>query len=384
MLKAILKKHTLRERPSIAFSFMKLIVLLIFIFAFLLADRNGFSQTTETPTFKLFLIGDAGEGDTTGATLRDLQVKLNDNPNSAVIFLGDNCYKKAFFGLLPIEIKGYDGSKLSRKRLMSQLNILRGYKGFAYFVPGNHDWWNLIALKKGKKRLLKEQLFIEDTLKNFTTIRNHEEGSFIPSYGSPGPVSKDFNGGKTRIIFVDTYRLIIEEGRKRHTDSILLKTFYLQLKAQLTDATNKHEKIIVVAHHPIHAKGKHSFPLVFWERLNRRFADANTNYPPYNRMAIHLDSLLKEHHHPDIYYVSGHEHSLEYFFNDSLHYLVSGAGSKIDKLTLESCRDDGECLQWNEEGFFEIDFYGRYERVMMFHRKDIQSKLEMQCLSGCD
>ena len=46
-------------------------------------------------------------------------------------------------------------------------------------------------------------------------------------------------------------------------------------------------------------------------------------------MATHLDSVLKEHNRPDIYYVSGHEHSLEYFFNDSLHYLVSGAGSKV-------------------------------------------------------
>src|SRR5207244_11314317 len=134
-----------------------------------------------------------------------------------------------------------------------------------------------------------------------------------------------------RIIFIDTYRLIIEEGRKRRNDSLLLKAFYQELKAQLTDASNKHEKIIVVAHHPIHSKGKHSFPLVFMERLNRRFADANANYPPYHRMAVHLDSLLKEHRHPDIYYVSGHEHSLEYFFNDSLHYLVSGAGSRIDK-----------------------------------------------------
>ncbi len=345
---------------------------------------NGFAQSNETASFKLFLVGDAGEGDSTGATLRDLQIKLRDNSNSAVIFLGDNCYKRMLFGMVHLEIKGYDGGKITRRRMMSQLNILKGYKGFAYFVPGNHDWWNVIALKSGKKHLRKEQLFIEDTLKNFTTIRNYNEGTFLPADGSPGPVSKDFNNGKTRIIFIDTYRLMIEEGRRRHKDSLLLDTFYKELKAQLTDASNKHEKIIVVAHHPIHAKGKHSFPLVFWERLNRRFADSNTNYPPYNRMAIHLDSLLKEHHHPDIYYVSGHEHSLEYFFNDSLHYIVSGAGSKTDRVNLESCTDEGECVQWNEEGFFEIDFYGRRETVLMYHRKDVKSELQVECLAGCD
>lgn len=345
---------------------------------------NSFAQTPETPSFKLFLVGDAGEGDTTGQTLLDLKAKLMDNPNSAVVFLGDNCYTNTFYGLIQLEVGGYNGTKIAGKRIMSQLNILRGYKGSAYFIPGNHDWFNHINLDKGKKRLMAEQLFIEDTLKNFTSLRNHDEGTFLPVNGSPGPVSRDFNNGKTRIVFIDTHRLIIEEGRKSHLDSVLLKTFYEELKAQLTDATNKHEKIIVVAHHPIHAKGKHSFPLVFMERLNRRFADSNTNYPPYNKMATHLDSLLKEHHHPDIFYVSGHEHSLEYFLTDSLHYIVSGAGSKTDKLLLESCQDSDECLQWNEEGFFEIDFYGRKETVLMYHRKDLKSKLEVLCISGCE
>ena len=345
---------------------------------------KGFSQTSPEPTFKLFLIGDAGEGDTTGATLRDLKNMLNDNPNSAVVFLGDNCYLRSFFGFVKLEVGGFDGSKIAQSRVMSQLNILRGYGGSAYFIPGNHDWFNHVNLKMGKRRLLQEEKFIEDTLKNFETLKNHNEGTFLPVDGSPGPVSKEFNEGKTRIIFIDTYRLIIEEGRKRRADSLLLNKFYNELKDQLTDASNKRQKIIVVAHHPIHAKGKHSFPLVFWERVIRRFADSNTNYPPYNKMSVHLDSLLKAHHHPDIYFVSGHEHSLEYFFTDSLHYIVSGAGSKTDVVKSVSCTGNDECLKWNEEGFFEIDFFGRYERVVMYHRENIQSELKSDCISGCN
>src|SRR5207247_58172 len=124
----------------------------------------------EKPTFKLFLIGDAGEGDTTGATLYDLHVKLLDNPNSAVVFLGDNCYVRSLWGLVKLEIGGFDGGKVARRRVMSQLNILRGYRGWAYFVPGNHDWWNHTNLKRGLKRLLSESRFIEDTLKKFTTL----------------------------------------------------------------------------------------------------------------------------------------------------------------------------------------------------------------------
>ncbi len=362
---------------------MKYIIALVISFFYLLII-SGFAQTPVVPTFKLFLVGDAGEGDTTGATLRDLGIKLSDNPNSAVVFLGDNCYINSFFGLVKLEAGGYDGSKKAGSRIMSQLNILKGYKGFAYFIPGNHDWFNHINLKRGKKRLKAEQSFIEDSLKNFTTLLNSKNGTFLPKDGSPGPVSKEFNDGKTRIIFIDSFRLIIEEGRKGKVDSLLLNKFYADLQDQLTDGSSRHQKIIVVAHHPIHSKGNHSLPLVFWQRMVRRFADSNANYPPYHKMSVHLDSLLKAQHHPDIYYVSGHEHSLEYFFNDSLHYIVSGAGSKIDHVKAESCKNDEECQRWNEEGFFEIDFYGRYETVLMYHRIDIKSELQVECISGCN
>jgi len=338
----------------------------------------------DAPTFKLFLIGDAGEGDTTGATLYDLKKKLLENPQSAVVFLGDNCYVRSLWGLAKLEIGGFDGGKVARRRVMAQLNVLRGYEGSAFFVPGNHDWWNHTNLKRGKKRLLQEAKFIQDTLSHFTSLKKYKKETFLPQDGLPGPVSRDFNDGKTRIIFIDSYRLIIEESRKRHKDTLLLNNFYRDLKKQLTDASSKREKIIVVAHHPIHAKGKHSLPMVFWEKLMRRFADSNTNYPPYNKVATQLDSLLKEHHHPDIYYVAGHEHSLEYFFNDSLHYLVSGAGSRIDHVTYKETDNEKEYFIWNEEGFFEIDFYGRYETVLMYHRKDNQSPMEVHCVAGCN
>src|SRR6188768_1849871 len=79
----------------------------------------------EKPTFRLFLIGDAGEDDSTEATLADLGAELKESDSSAVIFLGDNCYRKAMYGLLPFEVKGFDGSKIARERMMSQLNILK-------------------------------------------------------------------------------------------------------------------------------------------------------------------------------------------------------------------------------------------------------------------
>jgi len=373
-------------RISLLTLFMNHIYSVCLITVVLLAGIVDAQTTPQTasPTFKLFLIGDAGEGDTTGATLHDLRRKLLENPNSAVVFLGDNCYVNTFHGLIKVEQGGYDGSKTAQRRIMSQLNILREYKGFAYFVPGNHDWFNMANLRRAKKHLLREEKFIEDSMKNFKSLRN-EGNVFLPSQGESGPVSRNFNEGRTRVIFIDTYRLIIAESRPNQGDNANeLKTFYRDLDTQLNDATAKKQKIIVVAHHPIHAKGKHAQPIVWWQSAVRRFADSNVNYPPYNKMAIRLDSLLKAHHHPDIYYISGHEHSLEYFYDDSLHYIVSGAGSRVDQVDYKDKVNDGEYFIWNEEGFFEIEFYGKYEKILMYHRKDNNSELQVHCLAGCD
>jgi hypothetical protein len=352
------------------------LIFLLFFVSTIYAQIPG----EEKPTFRLFLVGDAGEDDSTEATLGDLGKVLKEDENSAVIFLGDNCYRKAMYGLLPFEVKGFDGSNIAKKRMMSQLNILKDYKGSAYFIPGNHDWWNYTNLRLGRKVLLKQEIFVENILKH-SSLRN-KENTFVPDNGEPGPVVREFNDNKTRVIFIDTYRLILEEGGGR-PDTGFLGTFYRNVKRALWEGAAKKQKIIIVAHHPIHAKGKHSAPLAAWESLVRRLADANTNYPPYNRMATHLDSLLKEQHHPDIFYVAGHEHSLEYFFNDSLHYLVSGAGSKVDNVDYKETVNENEYFIWNEEGFFEIQFYGKFERVLMYHRKSLKDKIEVHCVAGC-
>lgn len=355
-------------------------IICFFLFLFSITLVSG--QLPDEPTFTLYLIGDAGADDTTGPTLQVLEKLLKVNANSAVVFLGDNCYRRAMYGLLPINVKGYDGSKITKKRVMSQLNILKEYKGSAFFVPGNHDWWNLTNFRRGKKALLKEETFIENTLKNYKGLKNNGS-TFLPDTGSPGPVIREFNNDRTRIIFIDTYRLILEEGEKRQNVQYL-NTFYGNLKKALKGGLAKKQKIIVVGHHPIHAKGSHSVPLTAWQTVFRRFADSNTNYPPYNRMAKRLDSLLIEESRPDVFYVSGHEHSLEYFNNDSLQYIVSGAGSKVDHVDYKETVKSNEYFIWNEEGFFEIQFYGRFERVILHHRKNDELEMKSHCLIGCD
>ncbi len=357
---------------------------IILFFNFQLSFFFGFSQIPNENPFKLFLVGDAGEKDTTGQILLDLKTKLENNPNSAVIFLGDNCYKKTFFGLIKLELKGFDGSKITRKRIMAQLNILRNYKGSAYFVPGNHDWWNSLSIKKGKKHLLKEELFIEDSLKNFNTLLNHNEETFLPANGNPGPISKQLNNGRLTIIFLDTYRILLEEMKKGPKHKLALNEFYKKLQEQITEAKIKNQKIIVAAHHPIYSKGNHSHPYKPGANLFKRAAISNLNSTPYKKIANKIDSLLKIIKVADIFYVAGHEHSLEYFLKDNIHYIVSGAGSKVDKVNAEATQNNNEYLIWNEEGFFEIDFANPKPSIIIYHRKNNQSVLQDRCVDGCN
>ncbi len=330
------------------------------------------------------MIGDAGENDTTGATLRDLKIKLLNNPNSCVIFLGDNCYKQILGGLAKAERKGFDGKKITRKRMLSQLNILKDHKGSAYFIPGNHDWWNGISVKKGKKNLLKEELFVNEEVKKYEGLLNRNNGAFFPKSGEAGPVAIELNEGKIRMIFIDTYRLILEAIKGKPKNKLYLNRFYSDLEEELKNAQSKDQKIIIAGHHPILSKGNHSGKIKFFHKYIKRFANSNTNYKPNKSIAFGIDSLMKKYDRSGIYYVGGHEHSLEYFYNDNRRYIISGAGSKVDKVKFENVETKDEFLKWNEEGFFEIDFYPLSEKIILHHRKNIRSELQSTCVDGCN
>jgi hypothetical protein len=86
---------------------MKNIGLIIITLVGLLTGRNGFAQTQDSASFKLFLIGDAGAEDTTEPYSR-FENQLLKNPNM-VIFLGRQLLYKII--LLYRLMGGYNGNK---------------------------------------------------------------------------------------------------------------------------------------------------------------------------------------------------------------------------------------------------------------------------------
>lgn len=335
---------------------------------------------SQSSNFSVFLAGDAGEDASSGTTLKNLGQQLLKHPNSAVVFLGDNCYKSGLWGILPYGYLGFDSSKLAQKKVLSQLDILTNYKGYAFFIPGNHDWWNLTKLDKGLPKLKMEESFIEANLRENKSIANSGE-TFFPKNGDAGPDFIDLANGSLRIIFVDTYRLIITAFKKEKTDDFPIeKIFYRRLDSLVRDSRARHQKLIVTGHHTLHAEGPNSKPLknpyVFG-----RIKASNSSFPSASRMSGRIRAILRQ--YPGIYYACGHVHSLQYFFQeDKIHYIISGAGSKTVFVSKKNSTNikpgiGSEYLLWNVKGFFEINFAEDGDKIFLYYNNG-EDKCEIQ------
>ena len=347
----------------------------IFIIS-LLISAHLFSQQAD---FKLYLVGDAGEDEMTGETLDSVKSKLLHNPESAIIFMGDNCYKNTFFGLIP-GYKGFDSSKITQRKIQSQLDILNGYKGSAFFVPGNHDWWNITYFNKGKRKLKMEESFIEAKLSKNNTIANPHE-TFLPKDGSPGPSSVELNNKKVRIVFIDTYWLILLGFKKNPSENFAIaNTFYHDLDSILELATEEHQTIIAVAHHPIYSTGKALAKKFknpyFFGRPKQSFK----TFPSYDSMTVKMIAILQK--YPGIYYASGHIHALQFHAVNGVTYIISGSGSKTIKVKSDGTNrnqySENDCELWNEKGFFEMDLYKDYSPGVIMYHNDGREKIQLK------
>ncbi|HEY4966375.1 MAG TPA: metallophosphoesterase [Puia sp.] len=323
-------------------------------------------------------MGDAGDHKEAGETLVNLRRELISHPNSAVIFLGDNSYKDVLGGIIPFGFKGFDSSKNTIAKLRSQLNLMNEYKGWVYFTPGNHDWWNRTSYAKGKAKLQMEESFIESNLKMNTSIANPDK-LFLPANGIYGPEYVELNHQTIRLVFFDSYR-IIQTGIKKNNPPEAEKSFYHNLDSVIHDGYLLKQRVVVISHHPVYLRGPYDRTLKH-PYLFARIKASNSSFPSYKTMIDSLEKVLKR--YPGIYYVSGHVHALQYFNNsDSVHYIISGAGSKEIKLSEKQVRQfdvsvlPDEYLLWNTGGFFELDFQeDRVNTVLYYNEGSLKCTL---------
>lgn len=349
------------------------------ILAWLLTSVTALAQTTP---YKIFLIGDAGDDEMTTQTLDSLKSVLSLNPNSAVFFLGDNSYRNAMGGLMPFGYKGFDSSAETQSKVRSQLALLNGYKGSAYFVPGNHDWWNTMNFKRGKPRLKLEENFIEQNLALNTTIQN-PGNTFMPKNGTPGPEAVDLNNGKIKVIAIDTYWLIMLQFKQNPAENRAYeKVFYHNLDSLLADGTAKNQKIMIVCHHPVYYK-RYRNPPPAW-LIPARIGMSDPSFPSFKKMSEQITAILKK--YPGVYFAAGHQHAIQYHYTDSIHYIISGAGSRLIHVPKKKAAETppntaNNCIFWNDKGFFEVTFYPGHENITIYHDEG-RKKVDLSALGS--
>lgn len=355
----------------------KTTISLVLLFTFLLgcAPQEAFYRNTQQdwehalPNSKwgrvqerLFLIGDAGKpsGEPLEPTLKILQNQLEKGSHKDVtVFLGDNIYPR---GLPKEEHPEYPKAAAY---LSSQLAVAKACQGQSLFIPGNHDWDKMG--KKGLDRVRRQEAFVENELQG--------KGAFVPDNGCPGPLEWEL-GNNTVLLAIDTQWWLHEwekggeEDGCAETDGDFL--------VQVEDALLRHKgkRIIVAAHHPLFSNGLHGghvkptthlFPLTEMSHnlyiplpglgsiyaIYRSLIGSRQDIPNPRFKQLKMSLLKLFEPYPNLIYVSGHEHNLQYFQEGNQHFVVSGAGCKQTYTTHRK----KAVFAYGHKGFARIDFY---------------------------
>ena len=295
--------------------------------------------------YTVFLIGDVGAPELDGEPSMLLMRRQMEEAgmNSATIFLGDNVYHN---GLPPVG--AYD-REVSEKRLNAQLDILKGYEGEKYMIPGNHDWNH--SGRGGLDYVIREQNYVNQYL----TEENIVVGGdfFVPGNGCPGPYEVRLSDDLV-MIAIDSEWWLHPFDRPYGDNSSCGAATEVDFLVQLEDLVEKNSgsDIMIVAHHPLFTRGNHGgfftlrdhlFPFTMlrdWMYLP--LPVIGSIYPfarkyggilqdiPHPRYKAYIEGLLNIFNKYDnIVYAAGHEHSLQYFKHNKLAHIVSGSGCKI-------------------------------------------------------
>jgi predicted phosphodiesterase len=319
---------------------------------------------TDTILHSIYLIGDTGKDTIPSEALQLLAFESFDDSSSTLLFLGDNCYPQ---GLNP----NYSNSKANRARrvLESQYEILVGYRGNLKIIPGNHDW---SSGKRSGRRAIEAQGVLADTwFKNNSIVKNRNKGVFSPRNGLPGPELFSVNE-HLNILVLDSQwwlqsGLLKSKGKFEGMNYRKTRLTSLRRLDSLLAANNgKGDMNIIAAHHPLFTNGKHVHinepmrslvnytPLKILGLLGLdRYFNQDLAQPRYRRYRRSMLKIMAK--YPNTIFVSGHEHAMEYFEKDSLHFIVSGSGSKLTDLN--RYRYPAHFMDDLQNGFFRITIH---------------------------
>jgi len=327
--------------------------------------------------YSVFLIGDVGnpiakaKGGEPSLNFLHEQI-MAAGAKSTTVYLGDNVYE---YGMP--EEGAYDRREAER-RLRDQIDVLRGYKGEKYMIPGNHDWKQ--GLKGGLEQVLREQRFAENYMANDSAAFSYTGDFITPGNGCPGPYEIRLQDDLLLITINSQWFLTNRNERPYGANGGCGVEDETEFMAQLEDiiARNKDKNIMVVGHHPLFSDGIHGgyftlgdhfFPLSIVYKyaflplpiigsiypFARKYGGVSQDlaYPAYQAYKKGLMDIFDK--YPNVIYACGHEHNLQYFKEGATHCIVSGSGCKTQHV---KPGNGGDALfSDKEKGFARVNYY---------------------------
>ncbi|WP_052732767.1 metallophosphoesterase, partial [Hymenobacter terrenus] len=327
--------------------------------------------------YRVFLIGDVGNpiapekgGEPSLNFLR--QEIMRAGKNSTTIYLGDNVYN---YGMPP---EGAYDRKIAEKRLITQLDIFRGYPGEKYMTPGNHDW--IQGAPGGLAQVNREQAFVENYMKKDSTAFSYTGDFFVPRDGCPGPFEVRVQDDLVLIALNSQWFLTSPTNRPFGLNGNCGANNNDDVFAALEEvvARNKDKHILVFAHHPLFSDGIHGgyftladhiFPLSIVAKyafiplpvigsiypFARKYGGVSQDIPHPLYQAYRKGLLDIFNKYPNVIYAAGHEHNLQYYKEGGTHFIVSGSGCKTQHVKPGSA--GGAIFSDKEKGWAEVNYY---------------------------
>lgn len=333
------------------------------------ADRYEHHKPEKEPNYRLILMGDQGEPqlDSKDPVLEMLTRTANQVQNGDVVFLGDNIYR---FGM---ETEPPEAKALAERKISKTLTALHGFGGDVFFIAGNHDWW------LGYENLLAQEKFLDE----YTGLKNIH---FSPKAGCPGPEVVALNDNILLVMLDSEWMFQTGNDSIAQNRDCPNPNWQSAMDELRTIAETNIDKFLILAvHHPLYSQGRHGghftlkshlFPLT---EINKNLwiplPIVGSLYPLLRNMGVSnqdLSGSLNRTYrmaiqkavscHPNVVIASGHDHNLQYFYQDGLHQIVSGSGSKNSPVK------KGGKAQFvsGTKGFATIDVYENEKTILSF------------------
>jgi hypothetical protein len=347
----------------------------VLIIAGILIQSVLIAQNSPQVDFTLYLVGDCGEPSVRDAPIgKVLRREVEKSgKKSMALYLGDNVYPR---GLPDV---GHIGRERGEEILKAQADWVRGLGVRGIFIPGNHDWqhWS----RNGWEYVANQQAFLDSLHDDFITL--------LPRDGCPGPVEIPI--GNTAVLIIIDTQWVLHAYDKPGEESECYAKDPAALMIMLDDALvrNRGKRVIIAGHHPVISYGDHGgiftwqdhlFPLVdlrpnlyipmpvigslypFYRNVFGHSQDIK--HPSYKQFSNLIQSTLAQ--HPGSLYVAGHEHALEHIQKDSVHYIVSGSGSKTNYVKQGKYADYAQGVK----GFVKVELFSNGRSRLEFWQVD--------------